>query len=58
MITPAALPRQSNAYFSSSDAAVHDRYEAAERYDEIVAGKIPVAVGWRLYSSGPGIFCH
>jgi CRISPR-associated protein Csx3 len=55
---PHALPRQANLYFSSSDAAVHDRYEAAERYDEIVAGKIPVAVGWRLYSSGPGIFCH
>jgi len=55
---PHALPRQANLYFSSSDAAVHDRYEAAERYDEIVAGKIPVAGGWRLYSSGPGIFCH
>jgi cellobiose phosphorylase len=54
---PHALPRQANLYFSSSDAAVHDRYEAAERYDEIVAGKIPVAGGWRLYSSGPGIFC-
>jgi cellobiose phosphorylase len=55
---PHALPRQANLYFSSSDAAVHDRYEAADRYDEIVAGKIPVAGGWRLYSSGPGIFCH
>lgn len=55
---PHALPRQANLYFSSSDAAVHDRYEAAERYDEIVAGKIPVSGGWRLYSSGPGIFCH
>jgi cellobiose phosphorylase len=55
---PHALPRQANLYFSSSDAAVHDRYEAAERYDEIVAGKIPVSGGWRLYSSGPGIFCN
>jgi CRISPR-associated protein Csx3 len=55
---PHALPRQANLYFSSSDAAVHDRYEAADRYDEITAGKIPVAGGWRLYSSGPGIFCH
>lgn len=54
---PHALPRQANLYFSSSDAQVHDRYEAAERYDDIVAGKIPVAGGWRLYSSGPGIFC-
>lgn len=55
---PHALPRQANLYFSSSDAAVHDRYEAADRYDEIVAGKIPVNGGWRLYSSGPGIFCN
>jgi len=55
---PHALPRQANLYFSSSDAQVHDRYEAAERYPEIVEGKVPVAGGWRLYSSGPGIFCH
>ena len=51
-----ALPRQANAYFSSSDADVASRYEAAERYDEIVAGKIGVHGGWRIYSSGPGIF--
>lgn len=55
---PHALPRQANLYFSSSDAAVHDRYEAAERYPEIVSGDIPVAGGWRLYSSGPGLFCQ
>ncbi len=55
---PHALPRQANLYFSSSDAQVHDRYEAAERYPEIVEGKVPVAGGWRLYSSGPGIFCY
>jgi len=55
---PHALPRQANLYFSSSDAAVHDRYEAADRYEDIVDGKIPVAGGWRLYSSGPGLFCH
>jgi CRISPR-associated protein Csx3 len=51
-----ALPRQANAYFSSSDADVASRYEAAERYDEIVSGKIGVHGGWRIYSSGPGIF--
>lgn len=51
-----ALPRQANAYFSSSDADVASRYEAAERYDEIVSGKISVHGGWRIYSSGPGIF--
>ena len=55
---PHALPRQANAYFSSSDATVATRYEAFERYDEIKAGKIPVEGGWRIYSSGPGIFLH
>ena len=53
---PHSLPRQANAYFSSSDAAVATRYEAAERYDDIKAGKIAVDGGWRIYSSGPGIF--
>lgn len=53
-----ALPRQANAYFSSSDADVTSRYEAAERYDEIVSGKIGVHGGWRIYSSGPGIFLN
>jgi len=53
---PHALPRQANAYFSSSDAAVATRYEAAARYADITAGKIAVAGGWRIYSSGPGIY--
>ena len=55
---PNALPRQANAYFSSSDAAVASRYEAAERYDDIKAGKVAVDGGWRIYSSGPGIFLN
>ena len=53
---PHALPRQANAYFSSSDAVVNSRYEAADRYPDIVAGRIPVDGGWRIYSSGPGIY--
>jgi len=53
-----ALPRQANAYFSSSDAAVATRYEAAARYAEITAGKIGVDGGWRIYSSGPGIYVN
>lgn len=53
-----ALPRQANAYFSSSDADVASRYEAADRYAEIVSGKIGVHGGWRIYSSGPGIFIN
>lgn len=55
---PHALPRQANAYFSSSDAAVATRYEAAARYAEITAGRIAVDGGWRIYSSGPGIYVH
>jgi len=51
-----ANPRQANLYFSSSDAAVADRYDAADRYDGLMRGDVPVDGGWRLYSSGPGIY--
>jgi CRISPR-associated protein Csx3 len=37
---------------------VASRYEAAERYDDIKAGKVAVDGGWRIYSSGPGIFLN
>jgi CRISPR-associated protein Csx3 len=53
---PNARPRQSTCYYSSSDAAFADRYEAAERYDEVMAATVPLEGGWRVYSSGPGIF--
>ncbi len=53
---PNANPRQANLYFSSSDAAVTDRYDAAERYDALMRGEVNVDGGWRLYSSGPGIY--
>ena len=52
---PPARARQSNCYTSSSDACFADRYEAASRYDELVAGGIAVEGGWRVYSSGAGI---
>jgi cellobiose phosphorylase len=55
---PHSLPRQANAYFSSSDAVVATRYEAAGCYDDIKAGRVPVDGGWRIYSSGPGIFVN
>ncbi|QNP56278.1 GH36-type glycosyl hydrolase domain-containing protein [Tessaracoccus defluvii] len=51
-----AAPRQANTYASSSDAAFSDRYEAAERYAEVAAGRVPLEGGWRVYSSGPGLF--
>jgi cellobiose phosphorylase len=53
-----ALPRQSNVYFSSSDPDFPDRIEAARRWEEVRKGSVGVRGGWRLYSSGPGIFVH
>jgi 1,2-beta-oligoglucan phosphorylase len=55
---PSALPRQSNAYFSSSDAAFMDRYEASRRFGRIRRGTVGVKGGWRVYSSGPGIYIN
>jgi cellobiose phosphorylase len=54
-VVPTAAPRQANCYYSSSDAVVGDRYEAAERYPDVVAGRLPFEGGWRVYSSGAGI---
>ncbi|OXM13242.1 cellobiose phosphorylase [Paenibacillus herberti] len=55
---PNAELRQSNAYFSSSDGNFATRYEAAERFDELRTGKASVKGGWRIYSSGPGIYMN
>ncbi len=54
-VVPCARPRQANCYHSSSDASFADRYEAEARYAELLAGRIPVEGGWRVYSSGAGI---
>lgn len=48
--------RQSNCYYSSSDVTFRNRYEADERYEELIAGDITLKGGWRIYSSGPGIY--
>ncbi|HEX7487571.1 MAG TPA: hypothetical protein VF341_01595, partial [Anaeromyxobacteraceae bacterium] len=53
---PRASLRQANCYFSSSDAAFRDRYEAQESYAQVAAGTVALDGGWRVYSSGPGIF--
>ena len=53
---PNARPRQSTCYYSSSDAAFTDRYQAADHYGEVMAGTVPLEGGWRVYSSRPGIF--
>lgn len=47
--------RQRNAYFSSSDAAFEDRYQASIEWNRVKAGTIAVDGGWRIYSSGPGL---
>ena len=55
-VVPCGDIRQSNCYYSSSDVTFRNRYEADERYDEIQTGKIKLRGGWRVYSSGPGIY--
>ena len=55
-IVPCGDIRQANCYYSSSDVAFKSRYEADERYDEIKTGRVALRGGWRVYSSGPGIY--
>ncbi len=57
-LVPHAAPRQTNVYFSSSDADFDDRLVAARRWGELRGSSVPVRGGWRLYSSGPGLFIH
>ncbi|HZV21563.1 MAG TPA: cellobiose phosphorylase, partial [Hyphomicrobiales bacterium] len=51
-----AAPRQRNCYFSSSDAAFSDRYRAIAEWHRVKEGSVPVEAGWRIYSSGPGLY--
>ncbi len=53
-----ASPRQRNAYFSSSDAAFPDRYQASAEWARVKSGEIAVDGGWRIYSSGPGLYTN
>ena len=53
-----ARPRQSNLYFSSSDGGFTDRYEANRDFGKLRTGEVSVKGGWRLYSSGPGIWLN
>ena len=50
--------RQRNAYFSSSDAAFLDRYQANAEWSRVGADSIAVDGGWRIYSSGPGLYAN
>jgi cellobiose phosphorylase len=54
-LVPLANRRQANCYYSSSDAAFRDRYEASESYERVATGTVALEGGWRMYSSGPGI---
>lgn len=55
-LVPQADLRQANCYYSSSDVLFKSRYDADTRYGEVLAGDMPLRGGWRVYSSGPGIF--
>ena len=48
--------RQANCYFSSSDVMLQHRYVANKQYSRIISGKETLRSGWRIYSSGPGIY--
>ena len=55
---PNAEIRQSNAYFSSSDGKFNTRYAASAGFDQLRTGEVAVKGGWRVYSSGPGIYLN
>lgn len=55
---PNAKHRQSNMYYSSSDGEFPDRYSYHENFDQLRNGSVKVKGGWRLYSSGPGIYLN
>lgn len=50
--------RQSNVYFSSSDGAFNTRYDFQDKFHELKHGDVKVKGGWRIYSSGPGIYIN
>lgn len=54
-LVPTATLRQANCYYSSSDPAFRDRYEAFDHYDKVNRGEVALEGGWRVYSSGAGI---
>jgi cellobiose phosphorylase len=50
--------RQANAYFSSSDGDFKTRYDAQDNFNELKTKERQVKGGWRIYSSGPGIYIN
>ena len=53
-----ALPRQRHSYFSSSDGNFLNRYDAMANFNKLFTGEVGVKAGWRIYSSGPGIYLN
>lgn len=53
-----AAKRQRNLYYSSSEGDFATREDFAAHFDRLKEGSITVKGGWRLYSSGPGIYLH
>lgn len=50
--------RQSNCYFSSSDGDFKSRYDFQNNFNKLKTGEVKVKGGWRIYSSGPGIYIN
>lgn len=50
--------RQRNAYYSSSEGDVDNRYVYDAEFAKMKTGEILVKSGWRIYSSGPGIYLN
>ncbi|WP_180370240.1 hypothetical protein, partial [Oenococcus oeni] len=42
----------------SSDANFNNRYDSEKQFSEVRKGRVEVKGGWRLYSSGPGIYIN
>ena len=57
-LAPLSNVRQSNVYYTSSDADFADRYLAQDHFSWIKAGKVGYKGGWRFHSSGPGVFTN
>ncbi|WOO89606.1 hypothetical protein R2F61_02545 [Mollicutes bacterium LVI A0078] len=50
--------KQRNAYFSSSEGNFKTRYDFQENFDKLKEGSVEIKTGWRIYSSGPGIYLN
>lgn len=55
-LLPSANLRQRNAYYSSSEGDFNNRYEYEKGFNKLFTGDVTVKSGWRIYSSGPGIY--